>query len=289
MKLTPFVEFEFFIANGSRNLYYIFIDIYNIIHGMKDPIEVSNCSRLNRAIMPLNQEANKINSPLFSPAQSICFNMVNSNPVLPEDIAKACGFSDKQEFTIIFSVWPGHRTIPKQTRAISYKVFAPEYKESVTTSLPLTNALISDARAFLEDLIGGSNINFIAVHIRAERLLKQERLNNINSVRCLIKAIELANSIINSQDDIDEIIYFGDYHVSQFKDLLEKLKVKVVRFDPTKYGHTGVIDEAYIALVEQTAIAQAKQLVLVGGGTFQFHIIDKCECPSFKICGPAHQ
>ena len=280
MNLTPFVEFEFFIASGSRNIYHIAIE-YGPSGIRTGPIQIS-CSKLNNIILKLNEQATKTNSPLFSTAQSICCRFSNSNPIVPEDIAKGCGFSDKEEYTVIISSWHGHRTFVQKNRAINYKIYAPEYKKSVTTVLPLTDALISDARAFYEDLVGGSDITFIGVHIRAQRLLKQIKVRNTNATNCIVKGIELANSFASSQDL--KVVYFGDYHVSQFKDLLEKFDVEVVRFDPAEYGHTGAVDEAYVAQVEQTAIAQAKQLVLMGGGTFQENIVARCECPHQSIC-----
>ena len=286
LELTPFVEFDFFIANASRTMYYVTVE-YRV--GMTGPIRPVNCSEqlYKRVIIPLNEQAKKQNAPLFSTALTTCCYMVCSTPVVPEEIAEVCGFRDKRDISIVFNQWNGHRTTPKMLREVSYKIYAPEYKKSVTTGLPLADGLIDDAKALVNGVTGGSNVDFLGVHIRAERLLKQERLDGVDPVGCLKEAIDLANSTANSQNI--KIVYFGDYHVPHFKDLLEEREVEIVRFDPTEYGHTGYMDEAYVAQVEQTAIAQAKQLVLVGGGTFQFRIIDKCECPYVKICGPAHQ
>jgi hypothetical protein len=122
--------------------------------------------------------------------------------------------------------------------------------------------------------------NFIAIHIRSEKLGQRNSRINKYTVNCLLKAMDVVKSLkLNRELRTIVMTDYGTYGsdsclackgARQISEVLEKYNIQPIHFNPLEYQTTD--DAGFVAAVEMEVLVKAKYVVLIGGGAFQKQI-----------------
>ena len=306
--IPPLADFEEFMLNANRGIRLLHFNFET--HGetltAKDFSEKNhiNCFKYiefrkfsDKLLHYLNREANQRQLPSFTVDAACCVN--HRHVTTPEEIANHCGFKDLNSFTIIITTWRGYSHVPTKKFRLVVPVKSPVLRipNASRTAYPLNNDVLSNVTAQFMKISGGKD--FIAVHFRTAKLgvldyTSWEKL----SMKCFKLAWSLISDLQKQYIDIP-IKYFVDYGTfgSHSNEIYHGKRVSRVPFGqkritpihyvPSQFG--GLADQGFVSLVEQSAIAKAKVLILVGGGSFQDEILARFKQErrgdsAFKIC-----
>ena len=212
-------------------------------------------------------------NPNFPGIKIACCEINSDIPTVPDDIAKLCGFKSLNSFAVVFKVWRGitHPDPKTQFRMFVPLDFLNEYTTINPAALPHGQYVIGNATEYIKESIG-IDVEYIGVHIRAEKLLINRKANRLNDTKCILNAIEKANEV-SMKYKINRILYFGDGQANRFKKLMASRNVTKSTFNPLLFN--GVKNGAFIAQVEMKIMSRATRLVVCGGGSFQETIVKR--------------
>ena len=276
--LPPLASFNEFLANASREL-----TVLNIMyHHAKKDHDYSNCSQAKeikssskKLLKILNAEAakHKISKEKFTVKRACCIH--KKQDTIPEEMARRCGFNG-DSFSAIFMVWRGYSHDPNKRfrlRLPNLPIFNMPFPG--TYVYPLSPSVLSNATAFYNNIAKGKEL--ISVHLRTAKL-GMEYQEASRAKPCFEEVWRQVDQL--RKDYPNAVVkYFVDYspfgshsfEVSYGRKVsvgeLKRKKIKPEYYRVKEYG--GVEDQAFVALVEQAAIAKSEVLVLVGGGSFQ--------------------
>ena len=230
---------------------------------------IKRCSTLNKYWI----------NPNFPGINIACCEINGAIPTLPDDIASLCGFKSMSSFVVVFKVWQGI-TQPDPKRY--FRMFVPlEFFHNYTAISPVllhSQHVIGNATEFIERTIG-NGIKYISVHIRTEKLAINRK--HLHDKKCIANAIDKANRV-SLEYNINHILYFTDdlpHNVRlrpsyrSYVKLMAARNVKRSMYNPFLFH--GVNNSAFIAQVEMQVMSRATRLVVCGGGSFQFAIIER--------------
>lgn len=231
-----------------------------------------NCSALKK----INKHWINLNFPRVNVA---CCEINGAVPTLPENISSLCGFKSISNFVVMFEVWQG---ITRPDPGRYFRMFVPSeffhnYR-AISPVLPHSRYVIGNATKFIERTIG-SDVEYIGVHIRTEKLAINRK--HIDDRKCITNTIEEAKKI-SLQYNINHILYFTDgvphnVKLRQFYRFYVRLMtargVKRSVYNPVLFH--GADNSAFIAQVEMQVMSRASRLVVCGGGSFQYAIIQR--------------
>ena len=229
----------------------------------------------------LNNEASQKGLPFFTVVSACCVNHLYLTT--PEEMLKQCGFHGLDTFTIIITTWRGYSDLPTKKFRLVVPLDSPVLRRpsSNYTAYPLNNDILSNVTAYHMKISEGKD--FIAVHIRTAKLgmldyTSWKRL----STKCFKLAWRLISELESNYKELP-IKYFVDYgtYGSHSREIYHGKRVSRApfgqkRITPIHYNpeeFRGWTDQGFVSLVEQSAIAKAKILVLLGGGSFQDEIL----------------
>ena len=290
-KLPPLASFEEFMRKASRKIVILHINFFQIppksVFGSKHYAQCKEYNKISstgyKLTKFLNKESKNLNLPPFFIYAACCINhqhIIES----AQEIAEACGFSSSDNLTAIFTVWRGYSDNPnKKFRLITSEspVFSKPSPER--DAYPISKEIIEQAKYFRDYLSGGLGGGYISVHLRTAKIAMMDQAKaNQRFKRCFEKAQALVQKEHKTiGKDTKELIdrYFVDYGrfgshsyevslgIKASQKFLSKRHINPVHYNPDTYG--GKLDQGYVALVEQEALAHSKVLILVGGGSFQ--------------------
>lgn len=155
----------------------------------------------------------------------------------------------------------------------------------IQSRLEFSEVILSEARSFIKMTLKGSF--FIAVHIRAEKLLVPfsmaiERLGTCLEI--LTEVVALMRTKLGVQN-VFLLADFGKYgsgmlpknHVAElttmYADLVKSLNA--ICYHPNSQSRPDLADRGVVALVEMTIASLSNHLVTVGRGTFQDWLVSR--------------
>lgn len=280
-QVPPFATIEDFILHGNRSITLIHHSYNGRTPYLKSVTNNNyiNCldtmafRKLSKIILKyLNKETIKRGVSSFRVGTVCCVN--HRHITTPQEMAEKCGFSNQQSLSVIMTVWRGYSSIFNK----SFRLVVPKDFPSFAFDhpFPLSDGILSNVSAYLGDIAKGKD--FIAVHFRTAKIGTVQ--GNITPSQCFKKTWELIRQIQIQHIELT-VKYFVDYgpYGSQSmaygrkisKGPFQENRVIPLHYDPSIYG--GIEDSGYVSLVEQGTIAKAMVLVLVGGGSFQHHIL----------------
>ena len=303
--IPPLADFEEFMLNANRSIRLLHFSFE--AHGgtldfsEKNHIDCFKYSEFiqfsNKLLHYLNHDANQRHLPSFTVDAACCVNHLHVTT--PEEIASHCGFKDLDSFTIIITTWRGYSHVPTKKFRLVVPVKSPVLRipNASRTAYPLNNDVLSNVTAQFMKISGGKD--FIAVHIRTAKLgmldyMSWEKL----SIKCFNLAWSLISDLEKQYKELP-IKYFVDYgkfgsHSNEIyhgkrvsRVPFGQKKITPIHYVPSQFG--GLADQGFVSLVEQSTIAKAKVLVLIGGGSFQDEILARFRQEgrgdsAFKIC-----
>ena len=294
--IPPLADFEEFMLNANRGirlLHFNFNAYGKQIPTAKEFSENNhyiNClghSYLkdfsSRLLSYLNAEASKRSLPSFTVDAACCVN--HRHLTTPEEMASKCGFQDLDGLTVVIPIWRGYSELPTKKFRLVVPVDSPVLHRPLSSdvSFPLNNRLLSNVTAYCHDISEGRD--FIGVHIRTAKLGMLDYISRKKlSTKCFDMTWELISKLQKEFPElpIKYFVDFGTYgsHSSEIglgkrvsKKPFAQRKINHIHYNPEK--HDGWIDQGFVALVEQSAISNAKVLVMVGGGSFQDQILTR--------------
>uniref|UniRef100_A0A1X7VXA6 Peptide-O-fucosyltransferase n=1 Tax=Amphimedon queenslandica TaxID=400682 RepID=A0A1X7VXA6_AMPQE len=269
-RLVDFYQFyRIAFGNNTARTQIIFIKInYNNQRpSVRYPLLVE-CGKNFEFAKNLKINSVRLNTPHYS-----CCKLESKVPTTPQDIASGCGFKNLDEYVIIFKEWHGI-TIPDPKRLFRLSVpkeFINKHPLPPTLELlPLSQFVVQSAYEFLTEKLGKQNTkNFIAVHIRAEKIHLRHR--QTNETKCILDTIKLAKGVGEENPNITKTLYFTDYlGIKLYKELFVQEGIEI-----TSFRSTEAQNEAFVAQVEAKVMSQAKLLIVSGGGSFQKIIVER--------------
>ena len=285
--LPPLATFEEFIDKADRTITILHFNFDS--YGRRLPKQSAfqnshfiNCLHMKEfqkfgklLIKSLNIKADERKQPHFKLGHACCIDQ--RHVTTPKEIAKECGFYNKS-FTIVPTIWRGYSKNPKKT----FRQMVPENStlvrpNSYEDAFPLNDDVMTNVTAFYRDISNDTDI--IGVNLRTAKLgMLDWKYKKVLSKKCFEETWSLVSRLKKDYPALN-VIYFVDYgkHGSHSAEIgigmqvskkhLKANKIEPVHYDPDIYG--GWPDQGFVALVEQSAIAKSKILVLVGGGSFQ--------------------
>ena len=284
--LPPLVSFGEFMRLADRRIILLHLDYFSVPKKRyfkgKHYVNCQNVKQIYKngvkLIGILNTEAKKLGLAPFVIHTACCIDhkiIINS----PQDIAVGCGFANSKNLTVIFTVWRGFSDNPKKRFRLVVTSVLPIFSHPTPNKniYPMSHGVLQNATAFMGRLSGSTRKGFVVVHLRTAKIAMMGK-NNAKTRFC--HCLNLTLSIVNSlKSTYFRFNFFVDYglhgsHASEARlgrwaseECLSKNNIHPIHYDPSKYK--GQYDQGYVALVEQTAMAYSKVLVLVGGGSFQ--------------------
>lgn len=264
--INVFSTFEQFINSASRNVIGIEVKYaknQSQLHAhVPHHIYNVDCNKNNSLLHQLNSEADKRSLKPFHFVK--CCHILAGHDTSPQEISKLCGMHDKDRVTILIKQWRG---IEQKARFRLYmKHFRAPYPNPSWIPLPHSKSVNDSSIELLSSKLPSPHMKFIGVHLRSEKVM----LRNFNKViynQCFKQFYYLAQalSVLYGLP----VLYIGDsstYLV--FGKKMSRHKIKLTEYRKTQ-------DEGYKAQVEQTILARAEILVLVGGGSFQLQVYNR--------------
>ena len=198
-----------------------------------------------------------------------CCNICGIIPTLPSNISIGCGFHGLPEFTVIFTQWRG---VSKSLLGRNLRLFAPtdyiEHHMGSSPVLPHSWFIESRATEFINHVIGGDSKDFLAVHLRTEKI---HIAMKANGTQCILDAITKAHNV-SQTTGIKHIMYFADeFAMIYYRDLFISNNITITKYDP-KVFHLQPDNAGIIAQIEQNIASRGAGLILTGGGSFQYVI-----------------
>uniref|UniRef100_A0A1X7VDR0 Peptide-O-fucosyltransferase n=1 Tax=Amphimedon queenslandica TaxID=400682 RepID=A0A1X7VDR0_AMPQE len=217
--------------------------------------------------------------PNFPGVNVACCKINGALPTLPENISSLCGFKSMSSYVVIFEVWQGI-TRPNPDRY--FRMFVPSEffrnDTAISPVLPHSQYVIGNATEFIKHTTG-TDVEYIGVHIRTEKLAINSK--HIDDKKCITSAIEESKKL-SVEYNISHTLYFTDglpynnklrpFYRSYVR-LMTARGVKRSVYDPLLFN--GVDNSAFIAQVEMQVMSRATRLVVCGGGSFQYVIIQR--------------
>ena len=213
-----------------------------------------------------------------------CFCINASHPIDLDLLAQRCGLSYDRSYTVVMNNWRGItgrnelQSTPKRSTN-NFRMLVPEFDSTrvyhpARDVYPYNSNVRSYAVEFRQDLVKSSD--FVAIHVRGEKLgLREERIPGYFK-SCLQKALTILRTELIKPNTT--VMFFSDSNsitchsscrgARLVAKVFEQEQINQVQFDPYKYG-SYISDKGFVAVVEQSLAAMAKDLILVGGGTFQ--------------------
>ena len=276
-KIPDLVSFDHFIQFADRRITYIHLVWDNQPSSDKFTnsaiIDCSDWAAVKNIGVDMLGQLNAIASGLeLAPFEIDGFYCINPKmPITPQDIYNKCGLKENLNLTVVFDQWRGH--FRSHFSTIS-KAEIPFPNRDV---YPVSKGVEDNATAFLNTF--AANESFMAVHFRTGVMPGRD------VEACLEdKLQQFRNISLNKYNNIS-IFYFVDYGsygipkwqqheaTEKLDHLLKKHRIVPKQYEPKLFN--GIPTSGFVSLVEQCAIAQAKVLVLVGGGSFHSELVQK--------------
>lgn len=249
----------------------------------------------NDVLKSLNKEVHDFN--YFRLLKHVCVNgTLETNSQM---LATRTGIANYDYLTIIILNWRG--IVKKSTNHVSAKgshriirqfIHLPEYQKQHPKILYPSESVLYFASLFVKNFSRGAE--FIAVHIRSEKLgQRADRIPNYIAL-CLAKTIKFLNELKTSSRQNMKIVLITDYSIhgsdscrdckgaKGTRRTLAENNLSPISFDPILFG--APTDSGFVSLVELNTLVHAKYLILVGGGAFQ-----KQAMMQFRSPAPNHR
>ena len=198
-----------------------------------------------------------------------CCNICGIIPTLPSNISIGCGFHKLPEFTVIFTQWRG---VSESLLGRNLRLFAPtgyiKHHTGPSPVLPHSWFIESRATEFINHVIGGDSKDFLAVHLRTEKI---HIAMKANGTQCILDAITKAHHV-SQTTGIKHIMYFADkFAMIYYRNVFISNNITITKYDP-KVFHLQPDNAGIIAQIEQNIASRGAGLIVTGGGSFQYVI-----------------
>uniref|UniRef100_A0A1X7V2L2 Peptide-O-fucosyltransferase n=1 Tax=Amphimedon queenslandica TaxID=400682 RepID=A0A1X7V2L2_AMPQE len=260
--LAKLVSYEYFLRElKSQKLQLFYIRIY---HGRRKKLH-----RQSKQIRCSHSSKYFYNNH-FPWMRTTCCFVPSHVPILPQEIAKSCGFNDLKSFVVVFQEWRGI-SAKNRFRLLVPPSYVANYTPPQPSSLEQSNLVVKCANQFMTEVVG-KKVEFIGVHLRTEKLGINHKKHGLNDTKCLVKTFRKVKQV-QSETGIKKILYFADYYWTFYKKILDSFNAKVTSFDPKEFN--CMQSSAFVAQVEQNIMSQASRLIVCGGGSFQKVAMDR--------------
>ena len=292
---ATFSKFEEFVLNSTRK-FILLVFLMN----KKRRVSVSDCTTSQRnAFKKIEQQLNmhvdgvkkqmisKYGSDYhFRAVKAVCVDAYGGFSF--KDLNKAVTMSGGRKLTIVLPNWHGLTTVPS-----NYTYYVNDSDFHVVRNVPPCDpytfphaSLVVKAAEKFRISLNLSN-QFIAIHIRIERLLQNDAKQQGYWDKCMdrfqlvVQALKAKYS--NNAIAIHDYSKYGSStcvvgpksKCTNAKDaIVRRLKtwgVQTVSYDPAVFNRPT--DSGFVALVEKELMASADHLLVVGGGWYQKGII----------------
>ena len=174
-------------------------------------------STSNKLLSALNIESNKHEQPHFKLRMACCIDHLHITT--PQEIAKYCGFHNRDSVTVVATVWRGYSDNPKKTfRPVVpvSPIFA--HPSPGKDMYPLSKGVISNSSAFVRYLSGGGE--FVSIHLRTAKVAMMDRHSRLfkkcfEKVQSLI--VEIKKTYFNTKLHFHYFVDYGEYGSHSFK------------------------------------------------------------------------
>ena len=282
--LTPFVDSDQFlldfcgpVGSNYKNTFIVTIDFLPCTY--KDP--EPRCDLHHVAKVPCTEVDKRLVRHAYSTCSRpelsktywekygssvTCCSVCGLIPTLPSNISIGCGFHGLPEFTVIFKQWRGIMS------GKSFRMLAPlhyiKHHKSPSPVLPHSWFVESKTTEFINHVIGGDSKDFLAVHLRTEKI---HIAMKANGTQCILDAITKAHNV-SQTTGIKHIMYFADeFAMMYYRDVFISNNIEITKYDP-KVFHLQPDNAGIIAQIEQNIASRGAGLIITGGGSFQYVI-----------------
>ena len=299
-QLPPLVPMETFLSKAKRGLIVLQLFYNGYTLGLYYPdvaarfneTYVFECSDKTFMKEMLDEFVKKLNSRTTNPfVVEACYCINASRAIHPNKFAEIIAIQGDSGASVVFNEWRGlsPSDAKKATDAgykLNFRMFVPELKNVVfpnehTVAFPYSSYVRGNASNFLRSL--NVEAEFVAVHIRSEKLGIKERWVKGYTTQCWAEVTKILQEDILSEHPNITVLYFTDYGplgsiscksncggATITSEALAKNGLNVSRFDPAMFN--AVSDSGFVALVEQCAVSMSKYVILAGGGSFQSQV-----------------
>ena len=273
--LAKLVSYEYFLRELKiKKLQLFYIRIY---HGRRKKLHRQprqiRCSHSNKYFYNKH----------FPWMRTICCFVPAHVPVLPQEIAKSCGFNDLKSFVVVFQEWRGI-SVKNRFRLLVPPSYVANYTPPQPSSLEQSDMVVKCANRFMTEVVG-EGVQFIGVHLRTEKLDINRRKHGLNDTNCLLKTFRKVKQV-QLETGIKKIMYFADYFWPYYNKIFQSFHAEVTSFDPKEFN--CLQSSAFVAQVEQNIMSQASRLIACGGGSFQKVAMDRYT-NRIRISGSHHK
>ena len=310
-KLPSLTNFDDFLKFASRQLIVIHYIPVNEVHELKVMSHrngsqirselkrgsVVDCSSYlkgygNRLTKALNEElkAASIQGSQFTVFKYICVNM--SVLMTPQQLGTMVDIPSSGDMSVVIVNWRGtsKNTVINNAakgahlnRRISMaNVCQVNILSGLVAEVLPHSSLVSETVGAFANTVGLSEgQEFIAVHLRSEKIgLRESRFPKALEI-CIGELMTVRTQLANSHPDMNIIDFtdFGPYSSDTCKNcwssktarkMYIKLGIKPVHFDPILFDVP--IDRGFASAVDIDLLASSSYLVLCGGGAFQSQV-----------------
>ena len=224
-------------------------------------------------------------------AVKACYCVNASHAIYPDKLAEIIAIQGESDVSIVFNNWRGVSESDTQKatplgKLKNYRMFVPGSEtaltpHSYTDVFPYSLYVKSNASNFIHSLTGEAE--YAVVHLRSEKLGQRDERINGYFAQCWAEVKRILHSDIVPNHPNMSILYFTDYGLLGSDTCLHNCRgaritnaalasdgLKASHFDPAKFN--ARLESGFVALVEQSAMAMSRFLLLVGGGSFQTQI-----------------
>ena len=268
--ISPITTFGHFLRSASRHVIAIEIKYGETQNSFGQHIYHSSCTKNTKMLIDrLNTEAHKQSAKQFIIKK--CCYVLAAHGTSPHEISSLCGFNLLDRKTILIDQWRGYND--RRWFRVIMKNFLVSHP-SPWTPLPYSKKVTKTSTVLLKKHLGkSSNMKFVGVHLRSEKI-KLRASNNVTIInQCFEKVYQLSHEIASNYSGIP-VIYFGDgYSHAVFGKQLSKNNIAILQCNrnvPPKERNL-----AFDALVEQDMVSRAEVLIMLGGGSFQMQILSR--------------
>ena len=232
-------------------------------------------------------QAASVRGPQFNIVKYVCVNM--SVLTTPPKLSAKVGIPSKGDASLIIVNWRGaskNAVITNSAKGahLNKKVsMAGVCRRSnvsrlISDALPHSKLVSQTARRFMKSIGLKPGQDFIAIHLRSEKIgLREARFRHALKA-CIDKltAVRTELTIAHPNLTVIDMTDFGPYSSDTCRDCwsakmasnkYEQLAIEPVHFDPASFNVP--IDRGFASAVDVELLASSSYLVLSGGGAFQ--------------------
>ena len=242
-----------------------------------------------RLMRSLNEElqAASLRGPLFNVVKYVCVNM--SVLTTPPKLGAKVGIPSEENASVIVVNWRGaskNAVITNSAKGahVNKKVSMAEVCRKsnvsglISGALPHSKLVSQTAREFMRSIGLKPGQEFIAIHLRSEKIgLRETRFPHALNA-CISKLIAVRRELTKMHPNLTvvDMTDFGPYSsdtcktcwsATDARNRYKKLGIKPIHFNPAHFNVP--VDRGFASVVDVELLASSSYLVLCGGGAFQ--------------------